>query len=1382
MSIWRGGLFSDYFLTRGVEDLPEWRALDADTVAAAQARLAELVAAMVARARVSEADTENDLIEPVIEMLGWTSRASQVNLSRGGRADVPDYLLYLDAAAKVRADATPIPADKYQHGATILEGKAWGVPLDRGTGALGEGVPSSQMLRYLNNVDVQSKGAIRFGVLTNGKQWRLYDNKARSRIDGYLEIDLDAAAGDNLLANADERIHAIKLLLLFFGRDGFAADMFGRTLHERALGESRRYEETVTKQLGEVVFGSLFLDLAAALAVNDPARAATSAYLAELREATLTYLYRLLFVLYAEDRHLLPTHARPDGLKATREAIATALDSRTGLSTVRDNFDGDLRALWRQIDGGDPGIRLPPYNGGLFAADRAPLLERARIPDAAFAPILDALSRTDLPLDRRWINYRDLSVQHLGSIYERLLEYDLMFRADGEVEKHPHAFARKTSGSYYTPEELVMLVIRRTVGPLLAERREAFDTASARLASDKRPKAERLAELAKADPAAAFLDLKVCDPAMGSGHFLVSLVDYLADEVLRAMADAAATAGWGDAPYVSPLAGRLADIRARILAQAAANGWEVREDQLNDRQLVRRMILKRVIYGVDKNAMAVELAKLSLWLHSFTVGAPLSFLDHHLRCGDSLFGEWVGPAMDRLQRGGLLARDLLRRTEAVVGSMQEIEGLTDADIVEVHQSEDAFKAMQAETKPLRDALDLLQGYRWVEDAAWIALKRATRMKKLAGVTAVSDPVAAAAMMDEVRLLERRAMAFDSLLDGEFGPPETAIDVFYGRVGDADPAVDQLATAVEVAAVNGFLHWEIEFLGVWRNWTSRAPEGGFNAIIGNPPWDRLKLQEVEWFAARAPEIARQQRAADRKRMAARLIADGDPLAVDYQRAARSAEQAARMANLDTDDGGQFPLLGKGDVNLYSLFVERAARLTKPNGLVGLLVPSGIAADLGASAFFRSVSTTGRLGSLLDFENRGVFFPDVHRSFKFCALVFGGKARTFAAAECGFFLSDTGDNALSASTFALGPADFAAVNPNTGTAPIFRTRRDAELTKAIYDRVPVLVDKRGAKPRATWPVRYVRMFDMTNDSGLFRTRAELDADGWYPVAGNRLKKGAAEMVPLYEGKMVQAFDHRAASVTVNPENLHRPAQPEATDLSQHQAAGWSPTPQFYVSDDDLPDYGLPGYALGFKEITAPTNMRTFIAVLMPAVAFGNKTPLLVPTGGEYRDTAVPLVANFNTFVFDFVARQKVHGQTLNWFLVEQLPVLLPAAYDRTFGALTARELVRREILRLTYTAHDMAAFARDMGHVDPATGDVLPPFAWDEDDRAHRRARLDALYFHLYGIGEDDADYILSTFPIVRREDEAAHRRFVTRDRILAYMRALAAGDVDTVVAI
>ena len=348
----------------------------------------------------------------------------------------------------------------------------------------------------------------------------------------------------------------------------------------------------------------------------------------------------------------------------------------------------------------------------------------------------------------------------------------------------------------------------------------------------------------------------------------------------------------------------------------------------------------------------------------------------------------------------------------------------------------------------------------------------------------------------------------------------------------------------------------------------------------------------------------------------------------------------------------------------------------------------------------------------------------------------------------------------------------MNPNTGTAPVFRTRRDAEITRRIYERHPILVDRSGGEERRTWPVRYVRMFDMTNDSHLFRTAAQLDSAGFYPVQGNRWKKGDELYLPLYQGRMIHQFDHRANSVRVNPESTHNPYLSEEVTTEQHADPDFLPQTQYWVPAGEVEDAlsERRGYTVGFRDIARSTDIRTAIASIVPWAGYGNTAPLLV---GADASASAFLAANLNAICADFVARQKAQGTHLNWYIVEQLPVIAPEDYGRRFGGTTARELVRDHVLRLTYTAHDMAPFARDLGYDGP-------PFTWDEEERRHLRGRLDALYFHLYGLSRDDADYILSTFPIVRREDEAQFGRYRTRDLILAYMNALAADDTETVV--
>jgi hypothetical protein len=1356
--IFQGTLFSNDFLTQSITRLSDWKGLDDASIDALAEDLKRIFQDFPTDQKPNESRTEDDLIWPILRRLGWVEAMRQQNLTVKGREDVPDGILFADRETRTRADTFREEWKRYEFGLAIVEAKRWNRPLDRRAERRGEELaPSTQMLRYLRRVDDITAGKLRWGVLTNGGRWRLYWAGARSVSEQFFDIDLATVLGigsqGDLLGprdDADQR-HALRLFALIFRREAFLpASADGRTFHQRAIEEGRFYEERVATDLSNLVFNQLYPSLARSIAEAQPA-----ADLEEVRQAALILLYRLLFILYAEDRDLLPVKDRrydEYGLRMrVRLDVGRRIDEGDTFSTTAGRYWGQLDDLCRAIDRGDPSIGLPPYNGGLFDAARTPLLARIRLSDAVMADAIDKLSFERKAGDeKRYINYRDLSVQQLGSIYERLLEHEVV-RDGSLVDIRPNIFARKGSGSYYTPDSLVSLIIRETIDPLIADRLKLFRDKAADLTSDDQDSLRRLTALKKVDPAEAILSLKICDPAMGSGHFLVSLVDYLTDQVIEAMATAEAAVDWADEErsYVSPIVERIETIRETIIGNAEAKHWTVDPKQLDDRHIVRRMVLKRCVYGVDKNPMAVELAKVALWLHSFTVGAPLSFLDHHLRCGDSLFGLWVDKGIEKATTHGgpLLLYQPIKDAYGSASSMHLIESLPDAEIAEAHRSQDIFTSIQAMTAPLNAFLSLLHALDWLD------LKGKDNLK-----------------------------AVRAFFDGSFGNP---FDIATGRA--KLKATDQhgqrfkeiFAEAQALIAEERFMHWQVMFPGVWSDWDNAERNGGFDAIIGNPPWDKMKLQQVEWFAARRREIALAQKASDREMMVAALEKAKDPLAQDYAKASARAEAGTRMAR----NVGEYPLLSGGDVNLYSLFVERAMALVKPNGMVGLLTPSGIASDLNAAKFFKGVATEGRLKAFYDFENRRTrynaqpFFPDVDSRFKFSAMI-ASPNLTFAAAECAFFLQDVSELADPERRFPLTAADFARVNPNTGTAPIFRSRRDAALTTKIYANGQVLVDRSSGREVKAWPVKYATMFHMTNDSGKFRTRQELEEkEAAWPIGGNRWQSGAGVWLPLYEGKMVQAYDHRAASVVINPENQHRPAQPEPATLEQKSDPAWLPTPQFWVSAQACGWKSETSWVLGFKEITAPTNVRTFIAVLFPSVGFGNKVPILVPEQSERTEWL--LAANFNSTLFDFATRQKVQGQTLNLFIVEQLPVIPPDRYDVVhFGKKAASTIIREAVLELTYTAHDMAPFARDLGYVDEA-GQVKPPFAWDEERRLKLRAKLDAVFFHLYGITDrDDVRYIYSTFPIVERQEaEAYGGRYRSRDLCLAYMSALAAGQPD-----
>ena len=1348
----QGSLFALDFLCESIADLEEWQSLDAAALDDFDIALRAILERFPTGGSPNESQTEDDLIWPVLERLGWGANLRQQNLSLRGRQDVPDGLLFADQASKNAANALADEWKRYELGLALVEAKRWRRPLDRRSGQSGETTaPSTQMLRYLRRVDDLTTGALRWGILTNGARWRLYYQGARSISEQFFELDLSVvlaipnSSEQQTTLEATDRLYLLKVFALMFRREAFLAGATdARTFHQRALDEGRYYEERVAGSLSGLVFDQVFPQLARAIAVAAPA-----APLEEVRQAALILLYRLLFILYAEDRDLLPVRDRRYDDYALRDRVRGDVGRRKDVgdtfSTAAARYWSVIDDLCRAIDDGDASIGLPPYNGGLFNRERTPLLAGIRLGDSVMADVIDSLSFEQTSTGRRYINYRDLGVQQLGSIYERLLEHEVV-REGGDIVVRPNVFARKGSGSYYTPDDLVGLIIRETIEPLVKLRMDAFMAKIAETGADRQPRDCRHEELRQIDPAEKLLELKICDPAMGSGHFLVNLIDQLADRVIEAVAEAeAAVEG-----YISPLTERIEGIRNTILGNAERRGWTIDPARLDDRHVMRRMVLKRCVHGVDRNPMAVELAKVALWLHTFTVGAPLSFLDHHLRCGNSLFGMWVNAALDVTQESAsLYLREPVERAAQAASSMRVVEGLTDAEIAEAHRSAGLFAEVEAETAALNAFLSLLHAFVW-----------------------------------HGRLSNDDQAVLYAYFEGKFGDP---LDVAMGTCdvvedeAQAERFVELLAAARSLIAEEGFFHWQVAFPGVWVDWEDNELQGGFDAVIGNPPWDRMKLQQVEWFAARRQDIALAPLAVERKRMIAKLEEDEDPLARDFALASRRAMAAIRAAR----SCGDYPLLSGGDLNLYSLFVERAMTLVKPDGVVGLLVPSGIASDKTAAKFFREVASDERLRALYDFENRRTrysqrpFFPDVHSSFKFCALV-AGRVPSDAPAKCAFFLHGVNELDDPERCFELTASDFVKVNPNTGTAPIFRHRRDAELTTAIYDRCPVLVDRSTGREEKAWPVKYRTMFHMTNDSGRFRTREELEErEGGYPIGGNRYRSPTGDWVPLYVGRMIHQFDHRAASVEMHAANIHNPALSAEITPAMKADPKFVPTPQYWVPARAVAFPDDREWGIAFRDIARATDSRTMIAAAVPLVGLGNTAPAIFPECADVEQSEMALLlANLGAIILDYVVRQKTQSAHVNWYLVEQLPVVPRETYETVvFGSKTAGEIVRAAVLELTYTAHDMAPFASSLGYLD-GTGKVKKPFQWNDYRRLHLRAKLDAVFCYLYGVVDrDDIRYVYATFPTVERHERATYGAYRSRDLCLAWMNALANDDPD-----
>jgi hypothetical protein len=562
--------------------------------------------------------------------------------------------------------------------------------------------------------------------------------------------------------------------------------------------------------------------------------------------------------------------------------------------------------------------------------------------------------------------------------------------------------------------------------------------------------------------------------------------------------------------------------------------------------------------------------------------------------------------------------------------------------------------------------------------------------------------------------------------GKFCPTEQ-----QWRKWEKNPHVAPLQVRDEVARLSHqykFFHWHLVFPEVFiaqvdakEGSSISGWKGGFDAILANPPWERVKLQEKEWFAQRNPDIANAPNAAARTRMINSLSKEDPKLFSAFQDDLRKASGESHLLR----SSGLFPLCGRGDINVYTVFAELMRTVVNEQGRVGAVLPSGIASDDTTKFFFQDLMEKKALASLFDFENREAIFPGVHRSTKFCLITMGNGVKVLAKeATFVFFALNTNELNDPDKRFTLSSEDIALLNPNTRTCPIFRSGRDAELTKAIYRRVPVLIkEARDGQPEENpWGITFNRMFDMANDSHLFRTREQLEEEHW-KLQGNIFRKAGEEYLPLYEAKMIHHFNHRWAT--------YDGLDTRDFTLEEKQYPNRLVMGRYWVKDSDVQD-ALKNtgwnkkWLMGWRDICRSTDERTVIGGIFPKSAVGNKLPLMISSKIiEIPFTLInPVMASL---VFDFASRQKIGGTTLNFFLLKQFPVIPPSFFEITKGGVSTYfnivSILIRWLLELTYTAWDLEHFAQDCNYHGP-------PFKWNEDRRFQIRCELDAAFFHLY----------------------------------------------------
>ena len=1013
---------------------------------------------------------------------------------------------------------------------------------------------------------------------------------------------------------------------------------------------------------------------------------------AEYYREILRLVYRILFLFVAEDRQLM--HSPSASLDATElyQKWYSTVRLRRQAWGIRSNQHDDL---WQMLSvvmsglgrsEGIPELGLTALGSFLWSDEAVANLSKCRIVNSFFGEAIVHLSTTQSEGVRRSVDFANLGAEELGSVYEALLElypeidvdsagFDLQSTAGNE---------RKTSGSYYTPSELVASLIETALDPVLAEAARAKN------------------------PEQAILSLKVFDPACGSGHFLIAAAHRIAQ--------------------------RLAAIRT---GESEAPPPEIRH--------ALREVISRCCYGVDINPMAVELAKVSLWMEAMEPGKPLTFLERHIVVGNALLG-------------------------------------TTPALVEAGVPDEAFKYIDGDNKSTITAVK--------------ALNKKIRARGLQTLDFASPADKATRLAEEVELLE--AMPEDDLESvekkaalwegikarSELERAKLAADIWCSAfVNEKQPGAAELTTeTVKRALVKGrsgvavrevecvdrltkqyrFLHLHVAFPEVFRidddEMRNKALgwSGGFDVVLGNPPWGQIEYDPIKAFAITHPEISSAPNMDVRDRLI-EALKESDPRAHALHLAMNRHVQGVQQF---VHASGRFPLTSVGRVNTAYLFTELARGLIGASGRVGVTVPSGIATDKFTSYFFSDLQVQQSLVSLYDFENRLGIFPAVDNRQKFCLLTLTGAARpAVAGAEFVFFAHEMADLGEKDRHIRLSAAEIELFNPNTRTTPIFRTQSDAEMAKQVYEKVPVLI-KDGPPEVNPWGAEFKLMFMMNTDSHRFRTYGQCDALGAKLEGNVFVEESGKRWLPLYEGKLIHHFDHRFA--TYEGASGDNPIEVRSEKKGDPAFAA---LPRYWVAESAVKeklDSWDRQWLMGFRDITNTTNERTVIASVLPAFAVGNKVPLLLAERSR-GDKAAALLGCLCSFALDTVARMKLGGTTLNFFIVKQLPILPPEVFDDRVPwsenpSETLASWISQRVLELTYTANDLAAWAAELSYVGT-------PFGYDESRRMQLRAELDACFFHLYGFSKAQVEYAMESFPIVKRHDEERFGEFRTKRLIL-----------------
>lgn len=1179
-----------------------------------------------------------------------------------------------------------------------------------------------------------------YALITNGKFLRILRDSSRLAKLAYVEFNLEKIFEEDLFSD-----FAILYRLLHASRmpqqAGEGEKSIFEQYHQLSLDSGNRIRNNLRMEVKNSLnlLGSGFLNPR----LNQEFSQAVLEGKIESKpyfDTLLRTIYRLLFLIVAEERKLIFPEEEHNSKNRKIYFDYYSIERLRQLAAKRNLVEKDKYDLWEglkttfklfEANGYGKPLGIAPLGGDLFSETAFSFqgysLHELKLTNQDLLQVIANLTLTRSSSGiRTRVNYSDLDVEELGSVYEGLLELHPVFYTDSTSPSFgfTEGSERKLTGSYYTRHDLVAQLIKTSLIPLIEERLQGKNTPQER--------------------EGAILAIKVCDPATGSGHFLLAAARVLAY-------------------YLAVARSGEENPGEKWMAQA------------------KRDVIQKCIYGVDLNPAAVELCRLALWIEGHNSGKPLSFLEHKIKNGNALVG------VDKLE---LLMEGIPD------GAFQETVG-DDKEVLKVQKKLNAefrkkkqFSLFMGRTHFDEDIHRFAESNRAIDAIRGDNLGEVEQQKKRYEASRANQ-----GWMKTLTACNLYAYAFyqaytadqQSFVNSEF------LAQFLQSAGSLHAQLEAKAYAQSLESK--FFHWVLEFPEI-------TEKGGFDLILANPPWERIKLQEKEFFLEKDPDVANAANAAARKKAIQRLQAHNPKLWNEYLQALHESESSSKFVR----ESGRFPLAGRGDVNTYSVFSELIEKAINDQGAAGFIVPTGIATDDTNKFYFADLIEKGRLASLFDFENRKKIFPSVDSRMKFSLITLGPKQKD-RQSTFGFFMHDVLDLLDRERVFTLGQRDFLNINPNTKTTPIFRTRKDAELTAKIYSRVPVLINE--AKNQNPWGISFKAMFHMSNDSQLFKTESELREMG-FSLLGNRFKKGEELWLPLYEAKFTWYFDHQAFDyLNCDDRNSTRDVSKDSNFSSDQTIRPW-----YWVSESEVFKKGVFSTQIGFRDVTNNTNERSFIISRFPKASVNHKFPMIFTN--ERTSESLILTSILGSLPFDFFVRQKIGGTSMTFFYVKQFPVL--SSTSISYGIKVELISIAFE---LTYFSWDIKAFADELweeadadlrkaiqaqweenqaetgGHTwdlpawkdaypeiawEKDRGCPLPPFKWDEERRARLKGELDAYFALLYGLERDELRYILDpqdvygeefpgeTFRVLKEKDIRKYGEYRTRRLVLeAYDR-------------